>query len=83
MKIRYFQRQHSGGLKESLATQKYISKSKFEDIVKNYDYYAFDERVNQILFIRKEMEKHIDEPTWIGIEIHEDKDIFDYILDEF
>ena len=64
--IKYFIRDHKGGLKESLETQVYITTSKFQEILAtgNYKYYAYDPRVQQDLW------KNInnDQPMWLGVE---------------
>ena len=59
-------RKHSGGLKESILTTKYISENDFNSIINKYDYYGFDERVNQIMFISKDMRENY---TWAFIQI--------------
>lgn len=68
MKVRYGYRQHRGGLQESLQTKVYISVDTFKRMLDNktVEYYAFDERCNQVLYINWETY------TWYFIEIQND-----------
>ena len=66
MKVKYGKREHRGGLKESLATSKYIDEYTFNRLVKKYDYYCVDERCNQIMFIAKDMSRKY---IWLFIEV--------------
>lgn len=65
-KVKYGKRKHSGGLQDSLNTSEYINENEFNELVKEYDYYAYDERCNQVLFIAKDMKR---EYIWLFIEI--------------
>lgn len=66
MIVLYGKREQRGGLNDSLKTSKYIDEFEFNKLVKKYDYYAFDERCNQVMFIAKDMStKYI----WLFIEI--------------
>ena len=57
MKARYFKREHRGGLDESLATSVQITEQEFKNLLKDrnneYDYYCFDERCQQVIFLGK------------------------------
>ena len=78
--LKYFKREHRGGLKESLATQKYISKEDFNKLLdtNKYHFYAYDDRVFQYLFILKDMEKdYKNYTTWIGIEAIDQLTLFE------
>jgi len=78
--LKYFKRDHRGGLKESLATQKYISKEQFNKLLNTnlYEFYAYDERVFQYLFILKDIEKNYKNYTvWIGIEAIDQLSLFE------
>lgn len=66
----YFVRDHRGGLNESMKTMEYIDFDDFKKRINsgNYEFYAFDDRVNQFLWILKHMDKdYLDNPTWLGI----------------
>ena len=68
--IKYFKREHCGGLAESLATQKYISKKEFNELLPKYEFYAYDNRVFQYLFILRDIEKYFKKyTTYIGLEV--------------
>lgn len=67
MKITFGKRPHRGGLKESLKEAKKISRKEFETLLPDYKFYFFDERVNQLLFFIKDLEKSY--YTWIYIQI--------------
>ena len=71
MNITYGKRKHRGSLEESLKTKKEISEDEFEKLLPEYKYYAFDKRVNQILFIHKNIQKTFDRYTWLYIQIIE------------
>lgn len=78
--IKYFKRDHCGGLYESLQTQKYITKSQFNDLLTTglYEYYAYDTRVFQYLFILKDIEKNYKKyTTYIGLEVIDQLALFD------
>ena len=57
MKISYFKREHRSGLVESLATSVEITEQEFKNLLKDrnneYDYYCFDERCQQVIFLGK------------------------------
>lgn len=61
-------RKHRGGLKESLETIKYISEDEFKRILPKYEYYAFDERVNQVMFLHKHFMKKVVKYDWLFIQ---------------
>lgn len=67
MKISFGKRPLRGGLKESLKEAEKISKKEFEALLPNYEYYCFDERVKQFVFVSKQMKK--DFYTYIFIQI--------------
>lgn len=70
MALRFGTREHRGGLDESLATSKYFDEKRFNELLPYYEYYAFDERCNQIMFILKDMEHEWrNHPVWLFIEI--------------
>lgn len=71
--MKFGTREHHGGLKESLETTIYITEEEFRLKSRNYNYYGYDTRCNQILFIEKPLEKYIKEPLWLFIEL--DKEI--------
>lgn len=55
-KILYGKREQRGGLQESLDTSLLITEEEFKELLKDYDnngydYYCYDERCNQILFL--------------------------------
>ncbi len=78
--LKYFKREHRGGLKESLATQKYISLEQFNKLLdtNKYHFYGYDERVFQYLFILKDMQKdYKNYTTWIGIEAIDQLSLFE------
>ncbi len=80
MIIKFFKRDHRGGLKESLATKKYISQKDFNNLLNTnlYEFYAYDERVYQYLFILKDIENNYKKYTvYIGIEAVNIKSLFD------
>lgn len=54
MEYAYGYRQTCGSLEESLKTKVYISETTFKKLLNEYDYYAFDKRCNQFLFIIKQ-----------------------------
>ena len=70
MKIKFGFRHHRGTLKESLKTQRYISEGLFNSLLLDYAYYGFDNRVNQLLFVIRDMDK-VERPTWLFIELGE------------
>lgn len=57
MKVSYFKREHRGGLEESLKTSVEITEQEFKELLKNkendYQYYCFDKRCQQIIFLGK------------------------------
>lgn len=57
MKVSYFKREHRGGLEESLKTSVEITEQEFKELLKDrnngYEYYCFDSRCNQIIFLGK------------------------------
>lgn len=71
LKARYGGRMHRGGLDESLKTTKYISQQDFEERLKDYHFYTFDSRCNQVIFIINDLEKSAinNEWTFLFIEI--------------
>lgn len=78
--IKYFKRDHRGGLYESLQTQKYITKKEFNQLLTTglYEYYVYDTRVFQYLFILKDIEKYYKKYTvYIGLEVIDQLSLFD------
>lgn len=71
MKAKYGYRDLRELLAESLETSKYISIEEFKKRLRKfkYQFYAFDDRVNQIMFIINDIPGHLDQPTWLFIEI--------------
>lgn len=69
--LKYGKRKHRGGLQESLETTCFISEREFQQCLSSYDYYCFDDRCNQILFINTD-----EEFTWLFIEINEMKGLY-------
>ena len=57
MKVSYFKREHRGGLEESLKTSVEITEQEFKELLKkkenDYQYYCFDKRCQQIIFLGK------------------------------
>ena len=64
MYIKYGKREHRGSLEDSLKTKKTISEKTFQKLLKNYNYYCYDSRCNQILFINTKLQY-----TWLYMEI--------------
>lgn len=62
-------RNHCGGLKESIETTKYITFNEWKSRFKDYSYYGFDIRVNQLLFILDDMQNKHNIPTWLFIQL--------------
>lgn len=54
--LKFGYRRHCGGLDESLKTKKYITLERFNKLLPEYDFYAYDGRCNQYLFILKDIE---------------------------
>lgn len=78
--IKYFTREHRGSLYESMQTMKYITKKRFNELLTTglYEYYAYDTRVFQYLFILKDIEKYYKKYTvYIGLEVIEAIQLFD------
>lgn len=54
-KISYGKREHRGGLNESLETAIEISEEEFKELLEDknngYEYYCYDDRCNQIIFL--------------------------------
>lgn len=78
--LKFFTRDHRGGLKESLATQKYITQKQFNKLLNTnlYEFYAYDDRVFQYLFILKDIEHEYNNHTvWIGIEAVDQLSLFE------
>lgn len=70
MKYKYGTREHCGGLKESIATSRYISEEKFKRLLPMYKYYGYDSRVSQFMFILRDIEKYYKQyKVWLFIEI--------------
>ena len=67
MTIRFFVRDHRSTLEQSLRTTIYISPEQFKNLYKNYEFYGYDKRVMQFLFIARNIEKVT--PAFLGIEI--------------
>ena len=55
--IKFGYRRHCGGLNESLKTSRYISLVRFNKLLPEYEYYAYDNRCKQYLFILRNMEE--------------------------
>lgn len=78
--LKFFKRDHRGGLKESLETQTYISQEQFNKLLDTnlYHFYCYDGRVYQYLFILKDMSKNYKNyTTWIGIEAIDQLSLFE------
>lgn len=71
MKIKYYTMEHKGGINEALQTRKEIDFEEFKKRFKKYHYkpYCYDKRINCYRFIINNMEKHINQPTWLLLEI--------------
>lgn len=70
--VRFGYRPHRGGLDESMKERKYISEIEFNKLLPNYEYYANDQRVNQMLFILRDMKHDYKKyPTWLFLEYEE------------
>lgn len=67
MTIRFFVRDHRATLEQSLRTMRIISPEQFTNLYKNYEFYGYDKRVMQFLFIARDIEKV--SPLFLGIEI--------------
>ena len=72
MIAKYGTREHRGALKDSLETAVYISFYDFIKRLKDYKFYSFDERVNQVMFLIKDF-TNVKKPAWLFIEITEEK----------
>ena len=70
--IKFGYRRHCGGLKESLETIVYVSETTFNKFLPQYDFYAFDGRCNQILFIIKNEYENLTTygRFWLFIEVN-------------
>lgn len=66
-------RKHCGGLRESLNTILYIDDKDFNRLIVHYEFYGYDSRCKQILFISKNMKRAF---TWLFIEF-DDNEIYD------
>lgn len=70
--VRFGYRPHTGGLNESMKERKYISQIEFNKLLPFYEFYANDQRVNQMVFILREMKKDYKKyPTWLFLEYGE------------
>lgn len=67
--MKYGFRDHRSTLQESLQTKQYISYYDFGKRSQNYRFYAYDKRCRQLMFIIDNMKHHLDEPTWLFIEL--------------
>ena len=47
----FYKRDHKGGLRESLETSKEITREDFELAIKRCNYYGYDERIDQLLWL--------------------------------
>lgn len=64
--MRFYTMDHRGGLNEALETRKLISKDSFNKLLKFYEFYCFDDRINSIRFIHRDIESEY--PTWLLLE---------------
>ena len=67
MNYRFGKRIHQGSLTDSLLTSVYITYNEFNSLLKIYEFYTFDERCNQFMFIAKDLTKT--DYDWLFIEI--------------
>ena len=67
--VKFFTMEHRGGLDEALETKKIISKDHFNNIVRFYEFYHCDNRINCIRFMHKDFPNNGDYPTWLCIEL--------------
>ena len=70
-KIKFYCMCHRGSLDEALKTKIQIFEDEFKSIFKkyNFEYYCFDERINCIRFIKGDLEKNLNVPEWLLIEL--------------
>lgn len=70
-KIRYYSMCHRGSLEDALKTKILIFENEFKNIfIKyNFEYYCYDDRINCIRFIKGDLEKNLDIPEWLLIEL--------------
>ena len=67
--MKYYTMDTRGGLKESLATKKEITKEEFDKLLPMYKFYAYDKRINCNRYILKDMEKNFrNYTTWLLVE---------------
>lgn len=69
MEYAYGYRSTRGGLKEALETRVYISEYTFKKLLCDYNYYTFDKRCNEFLFILKKPTLVTISRFWLFIEI--------------
>lgn len=68
--MKYFVRDHCGGLKEAIETTKEITKEEFLTLLYHYHFYAYDHRTNELLWILEGMETMFHKyHVWLGIEL--------------
>lgn len=65
--MKYGYRDHRELLEDSLSTKVYIDEKDFRFRLKKYEFYGYDERCRQILFIRKD--NSVFAPWWLFIEL--------------
>ena len=67
----YYYMHHRGSLDESLKTKRKIPSKVFFNLYHKYNYkfYGFDKRINCIRFIISDMQKYINMPVWLLLEI--------------
>lgn len=82
LNINYGYRRQSGGLDESLLTSHYLTREQFARLLHEYEYYGYDERCHQFLFILRDMDKKFNcfrtknyqdyiNRSWLFIEVQE------------
>lgn len=57
--LKFGYRRHCGGLNESLNTRIYISQERFNQLLPEYEYYAYDDRCKEYVFILRNFENRI------------------------
>lgn len=67
--MKYYEMQHYGGLKEALQTKKPITQTEFNQRLKDYQYYCFDERIGCHRYILKDIPNNYEKQTiWLLME---------------
>ena len=58
---------HRGGLKEAVDTIQEITELQYKETYRDYEYYAYDERIECLRYIIKDLEHNYKYPAWLLI----------------